>query len=174
MKNFTMNIFLRLAWLVNCLNQEGYIVFCPNFFFAICILLKLFFGVVFCPNFEKSKKFVFCPKKKLSLCKIQLLEKVWAKYKSQKKVWAKYNVPLFSTVKSYIKLLEQAQQEYSTADDMYSVLGKIFKEKIVNVFKTIFELKDVIEDEAIDYNLLSEKIFTDSVSSFLNFKKTIF
>ena len=56
---------------------------------------------------------------------------------------------------------------------MYSVLGKIFKEKIVNVFKTIFELKDVIQDEAIDYNLLSEKIFTESVSSLLNFEKAI-
>ena len=51
---------------------------------------------------------------------------------------------------------------------MYSVLGKIFKEKIVNVFKTIFELKDVIQDEAIDYTLLSEKIFTESVRPILS------
>ena len=76
---------------------------------------------------------------------------------------------MYTGCKSHDKLLEQAQQEYSTADDMYSVLGKIFKEKIVNVFKTIFELKDVIQDEAIDYNLLSEKIFTESVRPTSNF-----
>ena len=75
---------------------------------------------------------------------------------------------MYTGWKSYDKLLEQAQQEYSTADDMYSVLGKIFKEKIVNVFKTIFELKDVIQDEAIDYNLLSEKIFTEAVRPISN------
>ena len=77
----------------------------PKLFFAICILLKLFFGVVFCPNFEKSKKFVFCPKWACNLPKLFLyfaqtffvfcpnfiVENLYFVQTSEPKIRAKYN-----------------------------------------------------------------------------------
>ena len=64
------------------------------------------------------------------------------------------------------KLLEDAKQEVSTIDDVYILLGKIFKPKIVTLIKTMNELRDAtVEADAIDYNAFFHSVFQEKVSS---------
>jgi len=60
------------------------------------------------------------------------------------------------------KLLEDAKQEVSTIDDVYILLGKIFKPKIVTLIKTMNELRDpTVDADAIDYNAFFHSVFQE-------------
>ena len=63
------------------------------------------------------------------------------------------------------KLLEDAKQEVSTIDDVYILLGKIFKPKIVTLIKTMTELRDVsVDADLIDYDAFFHSVFQETVS----------